>query len=177
MGKRVNFSGARRVVGAMRRLVVCLFLSFCGVVQAADIVAVERAIVEGTNRFRHEQGVGSVRPDSMLDRTAHEFAEYLARTDRFDHEADGRTPAIRARAHGYDYCLVAENIAYQFDSRGFTTPVLARELVEGWKDSPGHRRNMLDARAVDTGVAVVQSRHSGRFYAVQMFGRRRAACR
>jgi len=36
---------------------------------------------------------------------------------------------------------------------------------------------MLDARAVDTGVAVAQSAHSGRFYAVQMFGRRRAACR
>jgi len=161
----------------MRRLAVLLSLLLCGAAQAADVVAVERAIVEGTNRFRHEERLGSVRPDSQLDRTAHEFAEYLARTDRFDHEADGRTPAMRARAHGYDYCLVAENIAYQFDSRGFTTSALAHELVEGWKDSPGHRRNMLDARAVDTGVAVVQSRRSGRFYAVQMFGRRRAACR
>ncbi|HXF78521.1 MAG TPA: CAP domain-containing protein [Usitatibacter sp.] len=161
----------------MRRfLASCLAVLAWGA-RAADIPSVERAILEGTNRFRHEQGVGVVRPDSMLDRTARDFAEYLARTDRFDHEADGRTPAIRARAHGYDYCLVAENIAYQFDSRGFTTPALARGLIQGWKDSPGHRRNMLDARAVDTGVAVAQSAHSGRFYAVQMFGRRRAACR
>lgn len=161
----------------MRRLLaVTLFILACGA-RAADIPAVERAIVEGTNRFRQEEGVGSVRPDSMLDRAAHEFAQYLARTDRFDHEADGRTPAIRARAYGYDYCLVAENIAYRYDSRGFTTLALAQGLVQGWKDSPGHRRNMLDARAVDTGVAVVQSPHTGRFYAVQMFGRRRAACR
>lgn len=161
----------------MRRLLACVLLLVAGAARAADIPAVERAIVEGTNRFRHEQGVGAVRPDSTLDRTAREFAAYLARTDRFDHEADGRTPAIRARAHGYDYCLVAENIAYQFDSRGFSTSALAQGLVQGWKDSPGHRRNMLDARVIDTGVAVVQSRHSGRFYAVQMFGRRRAACR
>ena len=161
----------------MRRLLASCLLLFAGAAGAADSPAVERAIIEGTNRFRHEQGLATVRPDSILDRTAHEFAEYLARTDRFDHEADGRTPAIRARAQGYDYCLVAENIAYQFDSRGFSSSALAQGLVQGWKDSPGHRRNMLDGRAIDTGVAVAQSRHTGRFYAVQMFGRRRAACR
>lgn len=161
----------------MRGLLLCGFLLLSCLARGADIPAVERAIIDGTNRFRNEQGVGSVRPDSTLDSTAREFAEYLARTDRFDHEADGRTPAIRARTHGYDYCLIAENIAYQFDTRGFTAAALARGLVQGWKDSPGHRRNMLDARAIDTGVAVVRSPRSGRFYAVQMFGRRRAACR
>jgi uncharacterized protein YkwD len=161
----------------MRRfLASCLMVLACGA-RAADIPAVERAIVEATNRFRVEQGVGDVRSDSTLDRTARDFAEFLARTDRFDHEADGRTPALRARAQGYDYCLVSENIAYQYNSRGFTTAALAQALVQGWKDSPGHRRNMLDARALDTGVAVVHGAHSGRFYAVQMFGRRRAACR
>jgi len=161
----------------MRRLLAAsLVLLACGA-RAADISAVERGIVEGTNRFRHEEGVASVHPDSMLDRAARDFAQYLARTDRFDHEADGRAPAIRARAQGYDYCLVAENIAYRYDSRGFTTAALAHGLVQDWKDSPGHRRNMLDGRAIDTGVAVVQSPRSGRFYAVQMFGRRRAACR
>ena len=161
----------------MRAPLLVAFLLCAAAAHAADIPAVERAVIEGTNRFRHEEGLASVRPDSTLDRTAREFADYLARTDRFDHEADGRTPALRARAHGYDYCLVAENIAYQFDSRGFTTSALARGLVQGWKDSPGHRRNMLDKRVVDTGVAVARSAHSGRFYAVQMFGRRRAACR
>jgi uncharacterized protein YkwD len=161
----------------MRAILAVLLLSAAAGVCAADIAAVERGIVEGTNRFRHEHGLGTVKSDTTLDRVARHFATYLAATDRFDHEADGSTPARRAVAQGYDYCLVSENIAYQFDSRGFTSEALAHGLVQGWKDSPGHRRNMLDARAIDTGVAVVQSPRTGRFYAVQMFGRRRAACR
>jgi len=161
----------------MRATIALLLLCSAAGAFAADIATVERGILEGTNRFRHEQGVGSVKSDATLDRVARRFATYLAATDRFDHTADGSTPARRATEQGYDYCLVSENIAYQYDSRGFTSDALARGLVQGWKDSPGHRRNMLDARAIDMGVAVVQSPHTGRFYAVQMFGRRRAACR
>jgi uncharacterized protein YkwD len=158
-----------------RFLAVFILLAALGA-RAADLPAVERSVIEGTNRFRQSQGLGPVHTDSMLDRAARDFAQYLAATDRFEHTADGRTPAGRAQAKGYEYCLVAENIAYEFSSRGFTTAALANGLVDGWIKSPGHRKNMLDARAVDTGVAVVQSVHTGRFYAVQMFGRRRAAC-
>jgi hypothetical protein len=67
--------------------------------------------------------------------------------------------------------MVAENIAYQFHSRGFRAADLARRVVEGWKASPSHRRNMLNPDAADIGVAVAHSAGSGRYYAVQMFGR------
>ncbi len=78
------------------------------------------------------------------------------------------------RRQGYDYCMVAENIAFEFNSAGFSTRQLARGLFEGWQQSAGHRRNMLDPDATETGVAIAQSPHSGRYYAVQMFGRPQA---
>ena len=136
-----------------------------------DLDAVDRQIVEQTNTFRRSEGLAPTAPDLELTAAARAFAAFMARTDRYGHEADGREPSQRAQSQGYDYCLVAENIAYEFSSAGFATGELATSLVEGWKNSPGHRRNMLDADATDTGVATAQSPGSGRYYAVQMFGR------
>ena len=109
-------------------------------------------------------------PDAKLIRAAQSFADFLARTDRFDHDADGRTPMKRATAAGYKWCRVAENIAYEFSSRGFESEVLAKAFVRDWMESKGHRRNLLDARLRDTGVGIAQSAKTRRWYAVQVFG-------
>ena len=64
-----------------------------------------------------------------------------------------------------------ENIAYLYNSEGFTVETLAGGFVKSWKESPGHRKNMLDPDVTDTGVAVARSEETGYYYAVQMFGR------
>jgi hypothetical protein len=95
----------------------------------------------------------------------------MARTGKYGHGADGRRPPQRAAAAGYDYCLVAENIAYQYRSSGFeSADALAQALVEGWKRSPEHRHNMLLGNATETGTGIAQG-EGGRYFAVQMFGR------
>ena len=88
--------------------------------------------------------------------------------------ADGSRPADRAARHGYEFCVIAENIAYAYNSEGYTTEELGATFVEGWKHSPGHRRNMLDPDVSQTGVAVARSEKTGYYYAVQMFGRPRS---
>jgi hypothetical protein len=125
--------------------------------------------------FRKAQGLQRVTPNAELEATAQYFATYMAENDRYGHTADGKRPAERAMNHDYDYCLVAENIAYQYSSAGFTPNELAARFFEGWKRSPGHRQNMLNSDVVDTGVAVRQSDKSGYWYAVQMFGRPKSA--
>ncbi len=99
----------------------------------------------------------------------------MARTDRYGHDADGRSPADRAQARGYAYCALAENIAFLSNPAGTTTEALVDTVVEGWKQSPNHRRNMLLPEVVDTAVALAQSPTSQRYYAVQLFGRPRSA--
>jgi uncharacterized protein YkwD len=152
-------------------LVAILSCPATALAQRADLGSTERLVVEATNEFRREEGVGAVKPNPALAKAAQDFADYMARTDRYGHNADGRDPADRARSHGYDYCLVAENIAYLYRSAGLRTAELAGGIVEGWKHSPEHRKNMLEAAATDTAVAVARSDRSGRYYAVQMFGR------
>ncbi len=113
--------------------------------------------------------------NEKLTKTAREFADYLARTDRFSHTADGRSPGQRVSASGYEWCIVAENIAWEYDSAGFTTRGLGQALLTGWKNSPEHRRNMLDSDVTEIGVGVARSEKTGRYYAVQDFGRPHSA--
>lgn len=139
--------------------------------EAEDVKRVAKLIVEKTNDFREEQGLSPVKTNAELQDAARYFAQYMASNDEYGHHADGKRPADRADEHGYDYCIVLENIAYQYSSRGFEPPQLAGKFARGWEESPGHRENMLDPDVTETGVAVTQSEESGHFYAVQMFGR------
>ena len=141
--------------------------------QRPDLARAEDIVVEGTNRFRQAQALKGLRTNPELEKAARAFAEYMARTGEFDHDAGGTTPAGRVKAAGYDYCQVAENIARHYSTRGFATADLAHRLVEGWKSSPPHRKNMLEPEVTETGVAIAYRRHDGveDFYSVQLFGR------
>jgi uncharacterized protein YkwD len=139
--------------------------------KSADVEATVAGIVERSNAFREQEGREPVAVDQTLQGTAQEFANYMAENDRYGHQADGRTPSQRAKAHGYDFAIVLENIAYAYDSRGFEAPALAEKLVQGWIDSPPHRENLLDPDVTVIGVGVAESRTTHYYYAVQMFGR------
>jgi uncharacterized protein YkwD len=140
-----------------------------------DLATAAGVVVEQANRFRASQGRRAVKPSDRLRQAASDFAAYMASTDRYGHEADGRTPVDRVRATGYDDCLVAENIAFQFNSGGFGTEALAEDFEQGWEHSPPHRANLVDPDATEIGVAIARSPRSGRFYAVQVLGRPRSA--
>jgi uncharacterized protein YkwD len=139
-----------------------------------DIGEVTALVVRRVNALREAERSAPLAIERRLMATAEDFAGYMARTDRYGHQADGSRPAERAGKRGYDYCIVSENIAYQFSSAGFTTDELAARLVQGWRDSVGHRRNLLDPDVTETGVAVARSEQTGHYYAVQLFGRPKA---
>jgi len=138
---------------------------------APDLSEVNALVVRRVNALREAERSAPLSIERRLMATAEDFAGYMARTDRYGHQADGRRPAERVGKRGYDYCIVSENIAYQFSSVGFTTEELATRLVQGWRDSAGHRRNLLDPDVTETGVAVARSEQTGHYYAVQLFGR------
>lgn len=140
-----------------------------------DIPKVEIAIVEMTNAFRREHKLGEVKANPALAKAARDYAAFLARSGTFSHTADGREPSARAESAGYQYCQVAENLALNLDSRGFESRALADQAVEGWKNSPGHRKNLLAPHVVEIGVAVVRAPDKDpKFISVQVFGRPKA---
>lgn len=137
-----------------------------------DLLQTEAVIIEMTNHFRGEQHLGAVTPSAPLQIAAQAFADYLARTGAFAHTADGRQPSERAKAAGYQYCIVAENLAMHQSNRGFETSELAGRAVEGWKSSPAHRANMLQPHVTETGIGIAKTADlDPKFLTVQLFGR------
>lgn len=137
----------------------------------ADVQAARELIVEQTNEFRRQHGVEVVKTAPRLMQTAQDFAQFMAQTNKYGHTADGQQPGQRATEHGYDHCILAENIAYQYNPAGIDTEKLADRFVTGWKNAREHRKNMLDPDVTETGVGVAYSQESGAYFAVQMFGR------
>jgi Cysteine-rich secretory protein family len=136
-----------------------------------DLPKTEMAILEMTNAFRKENALGVLKTDAKLAAAARAYARYLADSGKFAHEADGQKPAQRAEAAGYKFCFIAENLAMDANSRGFSTRGLAEEAMSGWKKSPVHRANLLRTGMTDIGIGVAKAPdHAGKYIAVQMFG-------
>jgi uncharacterized protein YkwD len=113
------------------------------------------------NDARGGAGCPAVRLDDRLNAAAAAHSADMAANDYFDHTSrDGRSFVDRVRAQGYD-APRSENIA-----AGQRTPA---DVVAGWLDSPGHRRNILDCGSTEMGVGRADGGSFGRYW-TQVFG-------
>ena len=127
--------------------------------------ATESRIFDLINAQRQRQGLRPLVYNPQLDRMAKIQAENMARFQKMAHtipEASLPTLGARARYVGYVYGRIAENVAL-----GYPT---AETVVEGWMNSSGHRRNILDRDVVETGIGIARSSAGGLYYC-QVFGR------
>ncbi len=116
---------------------------------------------DAINAYREANGLKPLAVSAQLTKAALVHAEDLAKRDLLDHDgADGSTPSVRVKRTGYDAALTGENIAA--GQKSF------EEVLQGWKDSPPHNRNLLLAGAKDMGIAVVYERdtHFRSFWAL-----------
>ena len=91
-------------------------------------------------------------------------ATQIASTGVLEHvilSAPYPTPQTRAKAAGYDWNVLGENLAL-----GYTD---ASSAVAAWMQSPGHRANILADSYSETGVVLKPDAH-GRLIFVQTFG-------
>jgi uncharacterized protein YkwD len=132
---------------------------------AVSMTEQERVLVDRTNQARAEAGIAPLEVDARLQRAARIHAENMARLDRLSHELpETETPTLsdRARAAGYRFSMLGENIAFNYFSPS--------QAVDGWLDSEGHRRNILTAEYTQIGVSMTYNSF-GQPYYVQVFGR------
>jgi serralysin len=105
--------------------------------------------LQEVNGFRVANSEAPLTRDRNLDRAAERHAKAMADQDFFSHTgADGSIIGQRVSEAGYDWRLVAENIA-----AGIRDPV---RVVGTWIDSPGHRKNMLLPGLRHAGLAHVK---------------------
>ena len=103
-------------------------------------------LLDLVNALRREKGLAPVAAHPALVQAAGAHAAALARRGVLDHAgADGTGPGLRARAAGYDFGLVVENLAAGMDA--------AHPVLEIWLARDSHRSNLLREQVHHAGIA------------------------
>jgi uncharacterized protein YkwD len=98
--------------------------------------------------YRRNNGLGAVTIDPELMRLANEQATAMAARGTLDHSVNAPFQE-RIRKSRFDASVAVENIG-----AGYHT---LAEAFSGWRDSPPHRENMLNANVSRMGIAAVYS--------------------
>lgn len=99
------------------------------------------------NTERRKAGCEPLRSDAKLRTAAQRHADDMSDRDYYAHDTpEGRSPGDRITAAGYEWSTWGENIF-----RGPHTPA---EAVDGWMNSEGHRKNILNCAFKEMGVGV-----------------------
>jgi uncharacterized protein YkwD len=124
------------------------------------------AIIGLTNNIRTLQGLSDLSENALLDAVAEARAKDLLEKQYFEHVSPtGEQASDVAQRIGYRYKVIAENLA---SGLFFTN----QKVVDGWMQSPGHRRNILSPDVKDIGVSVIKGKLHGAntCISVQIFG-------
>ena len=127
------------------------------------------AVFSLTNSERTDEGVAPLTRNSKLDRAAQMKAEDMAEKGYYAHVSpEGLTPMHWVDRAGYSYLMVGENLVVNRDS--------AREVVDAFMGSSGHRTNILRSDFTEIGVGVAQGTYKNKdaTFIVQIFAKPRA---
>ncbi|MDP9798086.1 uncharacterized protein YkwD [Catenuloplanes nepalensis] len=121
----------------------------------------ETQVIAQTNTERAKAGCKKLTVSPALTTAARGHSSDQAKHGYFSHTGrNGSTFTARVKTAGYAPA-VGENIAWGYSD---TTGVMT-----GWMNSPGHRKNILNCKAVKIGVGVARDT-KGTIYWTQEFG-------
>ncbi len=102
------------------------------------------------NAYRKQHGLKPLKLNAKLTAAAKAHARDLSKWDRISHYgSDGSNPWDRVKRTGYKPRLTAENVG--------TGQINFEEVMQGWKESQGHNKNLLLADAREAGLALVNN--------------------
>ena len=107
-------------------------------------------LLQETNAKREDNDKHALKLDEALSLAAQSKAQDMASRNYWSHVSpDGKQPWYFIEQSGYKYSMAAENLAY-----GFTS---SAETVNGWMNSPEHRKAMLDNSMADVGFGIANA--------------------
>ena len=133
-----------------------------------------RRVLETLNGIRSEGGscgerefppAAPLRSSAALEQAARAHADDMAGNSFLSHTgSDGSEPSDRGTAAGYEWKIIAENIA-----AGQAT---VEDVAATWLESPGHCSNLMDPKYSETGIAYALNPGDGRdIYWVQVYAK------
>jgi uncharacterized protein YkwD len=115
-----------------------------------EIESLEQQCLDEINRVRRHSGLPRLAFYEDLLPVARDYSRRMAEEHFFSHnDPDGKTVRERVDEADIRWRMVGENLAY---SNGYVNPVAAS--LHGWMESPGHRKNILEADFTMTAIGV-----------------------
>lgn len=111
--------------------------------ETTELHAIEEHILSETNRVRRRHGLRPLRLDTGLLNNARRHTRWMTRRRSLQHTS----------------APVAENIAM-----GQHT---AKQVLQDWMNSPGHRANILNASYTKIGISAYQTKSGTKFWCQQ----------
>ena len=121
-------------------------------------------IIELTNQERNKLGLEPLKNNNKLDMAALEKANYIFTSQKFQHNIDDTKFSDWIKKQDYEYTYVGENLAIDFIS--------SEGVIDAWKKSPLHYKNLINADFKELGVAVINGTFENVYttLVVQIFG-------
>ena len=129
--------------------------------QNSQLNAFEQEVVNLTNQERAKNGLAPLKANVELSIVARTKSQDMINKNYFDHQSPTYgSPFDMMKNFGISYRTAGENIA-----KGQRT---AQQVVNGWMNSEGHRKNILNANYTEIGVGYATSAN-GTPHWTQMF--------
>lgn len=129
--------------------------------EAAPLQSFETEVIRLINIERTSRGIPALTTNWQLSRVARYKSQDMIDKNYFSHTSPTYgSPFDMMEAFGLRFSAAGENIAY-----GQRT---AKEVVNAWMNSPGHRANILSHAYTQTGVGAAK-KANGTLYWTQMF--------
>jgi len=124
----------------------------------------EHNVLDLINKQRVENNLPPLAWNHQVAEIARLHSRDMGWNNYFNHRGlDGKMVSDRAETSGIEWHMIGENIAML---GGFSDPI--DHVVEGWMQSPGHRKNILDPRWKETGIGIFITAN-GTYYFTQVF--------
>ncbi len=115
----------------------------------------EQWCVDLVNSERTDRSLSALARAADVQAVARAHSQDMALRDYFSHDTpEGVTAAERAQNAGISYTWYGENIAWVSGWAGRSEQQVAQEIVAGWMNSEGHRRNILSPDFVEQGMGI-----------------------
>lgn len=125
----------------------------------------KKRVIALTNKKRVNHGCARVKSNAALGRAAQKHTKLMAEADILSHQLAGEPSLLqRYRNEGYNPSWWGENIAYN--------QATARQVVNSWMASAGHRRNILNCNFKHIGIGYAKNTAGAPFW-TQDFGKKR----
>ena len=144
-----------------------------------NIEEVEQKVHELINEERTKNGLNSLTLNPVLSNIARQHSQDMATRDYFEHDSpEGKDFEDRYKENNFNceikisesttsttYATGAENISFL---EGYSGEIrIANAMVDGWMNSPGHRKNILTPYFEKEGIGIAKS--GNKIYGTQNF--------